>query len=35
MKPINKFKGSNIQYVFYITQVALTAQALDYTQRFN
>lgn len=35
MKPINEFKGSNIRYVFYITQVALTAQALEYTQRFN
>jgi hypothetical protein len=35
MKPINEFKGSSIQYVFYITQVALTAQALDYTQRYN
>jgi hypothetical protein len=35
MKPKNQYKGSNIQYAFYITQVALAAQALDYAQRFN
>lgn len=35
MKPKSQYSGSNIQYVFYITQVALTAQALDYVQRFN
>jgi len=35
MKPFNQFNGSMIQYAFYITQVALTAQALDYVQRYN
>lgn len=35
MKPKSEFSGSDIQYVFYITQVALTAQALDYAERFN
>ena len=35
MKPKNQYNGSNIQYAFYVTQVALTVQALDYVQRFN
>ena len=35
MKPKREFSGSDIQYAFYITQVALMIQALDYAERFN
>ena len=35
MKNRKHFAGSDISYVFYITQVALTVQALDYIERFN
>ena len=35
MKPKREFSGSDMAYVFYVTQVALTIQALDYVERFN
>ena len=43
MKPNNQsrrsllqiFAASNTHYAYYITQVALTAQALEYAERFN
>ena len=35
MKNRKHFTGSDTAYVFYITQVALTVQALDYVERFN
>jgi len=35
MKKRKHYTGSDMAYVFYVTQVALTIQALDYVERFN
>ena len=35
MKNRKHFDGTDMAYVFYVTQVALTIQALDYVENFN